>query len=94
LKFIIDPERLDNLSPPAKERALAAFEALAQRVKNNPLELYLHPDVGVRHEKQIIFHGFSSKVRLFLGGNQSGKTTGGLADDLIQALPEKPSRST
>src|SRR5262245_1484174 len=32
------------------------------------------------------FHRLSTQVKMFLGGNQSGKTTAGLADDLIQVV--------
>jgi phage terminase large subunit-like protein len=36
--------------------------------------------------KQKAFHGFAAQTKIFYGGNQSGKTWCGLADDIIQAI--------
>jgi phage terminase large subunit-like protein len=38
------------------------------------------------HPKQALFHQSRSYIKAFLGGNQSGKTTAGVLDDLIQAV--------
>lgn len=51
-----------------------------QILTENPLAGY-HP-----HAKQAAFHAFQGRTKAFIGGNRSGKTTGGICDDLIQAL--------
>lgn len=42
------------------------------------------PDMNsyVPHAKQKIFHSSKKKVRLYIGGNRSGKTTGGIVEDI------------
>lgn len=59
------------------QRELNAYDAL---VTTNPLQRY-HP-----HTKQADFHTAQTTIKAFLGGNRSGKTTAGIADDLIQAV--------
>lgn len=34
------------------------------------------------HDKQVIFHSAERRHRLYIGGNRSGKTTGGIAEDI------------
>lgn len=34
------------------------------------------------HPKQLKFHSSNKKVRLYIGGNRSGKTTGGIVEDI------------
>ena len=41
------------------------------------------------HVKQVPFLLSTTRVRLYAGGNQAGKTTAGVIDDLIQALPKE-----
>jgi phage terminase large subunit-like protein len=79
----VDEARLDLLPGPQRDAVVAALRELDYKRENDPLSLYFP------HEKQEIFHGFTSPIKLFSGGNQSGKTTAGLADDLIQALSEE-----
>jgi phage terminase large subunit-like protein len=38
------------------------------------------------HSKQRVFHSSSQRIKGFMGGNRSGKTTAGILDDLIQAV--------
>lgn len=42
------------------------------------------PDMNsyVPHDKQKKFHSSDAKVRLYIGGNRSGKTTGGIVEDI------------
>lgn len=58
--------------------------------KENPLYFYNHPTLSSKpqHVKQMKFHAMRQKTRLFSGGNQSGKSTAGLVDDLIQGVDE------
>lgn len=46
----------------------------------------------VPHDKQIMFHGASSRNRLYIGGNRSGKTTGGIAEDIWWLTGRHPYR--
>jgi phage terminase large subunit-like protein len=36
----------------------------------------------IPHEKQVLFHSSDKKGRQYVGGNRSGKTTGGIAEDI------------
>jgi phage terminase large subunit-like protein len=65
------------------EKALAEFERYQEI---NPLLRYNVPGTPKRHEKQLEFHASRDPVKCFVGGNRSGKTTAGIADDLIQAV--------
>lgn len=78
--FKIDLAALESLS--VEERKLVEGELrLVEEVRAaNPLEAY------VPHVKQVVFHESTSDLKVFLGGNRSGKTTAGIVDDLIQAL--------
>lgn len=79
----ISEERLELLPKKARDRAVKALRELETSRKQDPL-LFYDP-----HGKQQIFHGFKPaplKKFLFLGGNQSGKTTGGAVDCLIQTI--------
>lgn len=44
------------------------------------------------HEKQVIFHKSWKKSKLYLGGNRSGKTTGGVCEDIWRATCTHPYR--
>lgn len=54
----------------------------------------------VPHEKQVLFHSATSKGRLYIGGNRSGKTVGGITEDVfrlrgdhpLQRVPQPPIR--
>lgn len=78
--FTIKEEEIARLPPEARDRIYKGLRELDYKLENDPLSLYFP------HGKQRIFHRFRTPVRCFFGGNQSGKTTCGLADDLIQAL--------
>lgn len=57
-------------------------EAWRELVVANPLWDY-EP-----HDKQVAFHGNRCRVKVFLGGNRSGKSTAGVIDDIVQAIDE------
>lgn len=44
------------------------------------------------HDKQIAFHSSQKRNRLYIGGNRSGKTTGGIVEDLMWCRGEHPYR--
>lgn len=55
-------------------------EELRLRKLQNPIRYYKP------HEKQRRFHESQKRIRLFCGGNRSGKSTAGIAEDLAFAL--------
>jgi len=71
------------------ERKLVLLEALKKRRKLVKLEQY--DPVGKKfnrpHHKQVAFHlaGFLHRVRAFFGGNRTGKSVGGGAEDAYHA---------
>lgn len=46
----------------------------------------------VPHEKQVQFHMASRRHRLYIGGNRSGKTTGGITEDIWWLTGKHPYR--
>lgn len=65
------------------------MEQIAELKVINPLFFYNHPKLSKYpiHPKQLVLHGLNDiRTRALFGGNQSGKTTWGIADDLIQAV--------
>ena len=44
------------------------------------------------HPKQVMFHKSPAKTRLFIGGNRSGKTEGGTAEDVLWCMKRHPLR--
>lgn len=79
----IDPERFAALPQDQQEALLAELEEYERVSVANPLVKY-RP-----HPKQAQLHSSHKALRLFAGGNQSGKTTAGIADDLIQLCDEE-----
>jgi phage terminase large subunit-like protein len=65
-----------------------AFRLIGERLKNHATRPNIY---GYKpHEKQIKFHSSSKKVRLYIGGNRSGKTVGGIVEDLWYATGRHP----
>src|SRR5687768_3943415 len=63
---------------------------LAERLKENagkPNIKHYRP-----HEKQHIFHSALQKKKLYIGGNRSGKTTGGVVEAIWRATCRHPYR--
>lgn len=58
----------------------AHIRELIERLRVNPLLRY-YP-----HAKQVFFHSAPRKIRVFLGGERSGKTVSGVLQDLIDAV--------
>jgi phage terminase large subunit-like protein len=80
MRFKIDRAALSRLTGEEKKLAEAAIREIEERREQDPLAFY-EP-----HDKQQAFHSFTSRIKFLSGGNQSGKTTAGLADDVIQAI--------
>ena len=78
----IDREKIGLLPDDQRRQALELLRAYEEQLKNNPL-------IGYRpHPKQATFHSSTQRIKGFMGGNRSGKTTAGILDDLIQACDE------
>lgn len=76
---------------PERDRIEKLLNTLRIQRIENPLYFYNHPELNEKppHVRQLQFHALQTKVKCFFGGNQSGKTTAGLADDIIQAVKEE-----
>lgn len=74
------------------ESPLAALSHLAAALKTQATR----PNIfGYKpHDKQIAFHSSQDKARLYIGGNRSGKTTGGIAEDIMWLTGRHPYRVT
>lgn len=94
---------LDHLTPEKRELAEKLIAVKRSEVERNPLlnfhacpvqckGLRLTPQDDVEacrpHPKQDEFLLSKDPIKAFLGGNQSGKTTCGIVDDIIQAVDE------
>lgn len=53
-----------------------------------------HPNIKkyTPHEKQFVFHTSTAKKKLYIGGNRSGKTTGGVTEAIWRATNTHPYR--
>jgi len=80
MRLKINKKALEGLTGTQREEAEEALQKLEQERRRNPLAFY-EP-----HAKQKAFHEFTAHTKCFFGGTQSGKTTGSLNDDIIQAL--------
>lgn len=66
------------------------IRGLAEKVKVQAERPNMH---GYKpHDKQIIFHSSDKRHRLYIGGNRSGKTTGGILEDLMWLTGKHPYR--
>jgi len=83
VKLQFNAEQLAKLSGPDRNRAAAFLGTYKGAIESNPLWAYFP------HEKQIAFHESRVPIRCFAGGNRSGKSTGNVADALIQLLDEE-----
>jgi phage terminase large subunit-like protein len=78
----IDRAAIEQLPVDQQAHARELLVAYEAQIQQNPLLKY-EP-----HAKQQIFHASRERLKAFLGGNQSGKTTAGILDDVIQAVDE------
>lgn len=46
------------------------------------------------HQKQYEFHSSQARLRLYIGGNRSGKTVGGIIEDILWLIGKHPFRET
>lgn len=80
----LTPERMETLSEDKLKMLMEYKFELEERQKNYGI-LYYRPQ-----DYQKKFHASNKKVRLVLGGNQTGKTESGVAEDVRIALGIDP----
>jgi phage terminase large subunit-like protein len=79
------PPKRSNIETPGQ-----AFSHLAEKLKLQATRPNIY---GYRpHAKQVAFHSSPAKGRLYIGGNRSGKTTGGIAEDIMWLTGKHPYR--
>lgn len=79
-RFQIDLAALKNLPRAERDEVMRKLEQFQKLLERNPLWGY-DP-----HPKQIEYHTATQPIVAFLGGNRAGKTTAGIAHDIIQAV--------
>jgi phage terminase large subunit-like protein len=69
---------------PPKERKIATLEDAFTELGNTLQRVAISPNVNsyIPHKKQVMFHSAVEETRLYIGGNRSGKTTGGIVEDI------------
>lgn len=87
---------------PAKKKEDLSFGQLGTLLKDGLMRARTRPTIHayVPHEKQVRFHSLTEKGKLYLGGNRSGKTVGGIVEDIFwlrgvhpyRSVPETPVR--
>lgn len=79
--------------PPRKKDDLS-FGEIGSLLKDGLMRARTRPTIHayVPHEKQIRFHNLREKGKLYLGGNRSGKTVGGIVEDIFWLRGEHPYR--
>lgn len=67
-----------------KAKDIASIEDALKELTAGLTRVAHTPDMNsyVPHEKQESFHRSPKKARLYIGGNRSGKTTGGIVEDI------------
>lgn len=82
--------------PPRKQQTIGsdveAWRLLGEKLRANALKPNIYGYFP--HAKQEIFHKAISKTRLYIGGNRSGKTTGGIVEDIWWLTGKHPYRPT
>lgn len=83
-----------------RERRLTNAADVFKELSENLARVATSPDInGYRpHDKQQRFHASPKRTRLYIGGNRSGKTTGGIVEDIwwltrrhpYLAIPDRP----
>ena len=75
-----------------KAKPIASLEEAMKEMSDNLARLAYAPDINsyTPHAKQVKFHSSTKKTRLYIGGNRSGKTTGGIAEDIFWLTRKHP----
>lgn len=69
---------------PPKQKRIEDINDAFKELGNTLQKVAISPNVNsyVPHKKQIKFHSSDKRTRLYIGGNRSGKTTGGIVEDI------------
>lgn len=69
---------------PKYEKKIETLTEAIKAMADGLSKVAYEPDVNsyVPHKKQEKFHSSAKKTRLYIGGNRSGKTTGGIVEDV------------
>lgn len=78
--YTLDLAALDALTPDQRREAMEALGKWRKEHQSNPLWRW-RP-----HEVQFPFLSSRKRTKMFIGGNRAGKTTAGVADDVIQCV--------
>lgn len=83
-----------------QQKKIASLHDAFADLSENLARVATSPDINsyVPHAKQKRFHSTSARTRLYIGGNRSGKTTGGIVEDIwwltrkhpFQQIPDHP----
>jgi phage terminase large subunit-like protein len=86
--------------PRQASKRIASLQDAFRDLGENLARVADFPDINsyVPHAKQRNFHGSNKRIRLYIGGNRSGKTTGGIVEDIwwltrthpYQRIPDRP----
>lgn len=80
---------------PAKAKTLTTAEALSDLAEKLRAQAGAPNIFGYEpHSKQYIFHTSESRKKLYIGGNRSGKTVGGIVEDIFWLIGKHPYRET
>lgn len=82
----LNPDVLASLTDEQRFELDVELLGIDEITTENPLVKYNNPFFGPVHHKQLAFNKDKTRLRAFLGGNRSAKSTGGLVDDIIQAV--------
>jgi phage terminase large subunit-like protein len=85
---------------PPRQKRIANIQDAFRDLGENLARVATFPDINsyVPHSKQRRFHSADKRIRLYIGGNRSGKTTGGIVEDIwwltrthpYQRIPNRP----
>jgi phage terminase large subunit-like protein len=86
--------------PKKVEKKITSIHDAFKDLSENLARVADFPDINsyVPHAKQRKFHDSAKRIRLYIGGNRSGKTTGGIVEDIwwltrthpFQRIPDRP----
>lgn len=85
---------------PPRQRKINSIHDAFRDLSENLARVATYPDINgyTPHAKQELFHKSGKRTRLYIGGNRSGKTTGGIVEDVwwltrkhpFLRLPDRP----
>lgn len=79
---------------PPRQKKIANLQDAFADLSENLARIAVSPDINsyTPHAKQKKFHSSPARTRLYIGGNRSGKTTGGIVEDIWWLTRKHPYR--